>query len=100
MAVDRSQVVELVSTKRSQSYEASPLPQLNRARDGQPNADHDTDLELMSNHSEAGRDDTDHTEPLSHLRTSTCSCSLYAAVLFGNFLMLGEIQIRIFTCYV
>lgn len=73
--------MELVSAKSSQGYEASPLPQLNRpSNDKHLTADHDTDLELMSNHSEAGRDDTDYTQPFSPLRTSIyCSVDHHKA---------------------
>jgi len=63
LKVDRTQVVELLSNKRSLPFNAS-LPDMTRLRD-KP-TDYDTDLEVMSTHSDA-HDESAYKLP-SHLQ--------------------------------
>jgi len=70
--VDQSQVVELVSAKRSQDYNVS-LPALGTIHEGP--SDHDVDWEVMSTHSGI-HDDADN-DSLSNLLTGTYAVLYY-----------------------
>ena len=76
--MDQTQVAELLSNKRSLPFNAS-LPDMTRLRD-KP-TDHDTDLEVMSTHSDA-HDDADY-QLSSHLQA--CNSLTFTILHFVYF---------------